>query len=122
MRKKIMVIDDDPVIVNYLVTLFQDNGYDTCTAADGVQAYEMLGQQKPDLITLDLEMPEEWGTRFFRRMSREEAFADIPVIVISGMASRHLALKKVVASMAKPFDPDKLMGIVQRTIGVGGEG
>lgn len=119
MRKKILVIDDDPVIVKYLRSLFEDNGYVTCTASDGLQAYDMLGQEKPDLITLDLEMPEEWGTRFFRRMSREPAFAEIPVIVISGMASRHLALKKVVASLPKPFDPDKLMGIVQRTIGFG---
>ena len=42
MAKKIMVIDDDPIIVKYLVTLFSDNGYETCSASDGIQALETV--------------------------------------------------------------------------------
>jgi CheY-like chemotaxis protein len=117
MAKKILVIDDDPLIVEYLVNIFRDNGYQTCTAADGTLAHEVLETERPDLITLDLEMPEEWGTRFFRRMSKDKTFSDIPVIVISGLAGRHLAIKRVVASLAKPFDPAELLSIVRRTIG-----
>ena len=51
MVKKILVVDDDPVIVKYLTTLFADNGYETCSASDGVKAFEMLKSEKPDLIT-----------------------------------------------------------------------
>ncbi len=60
MAKKIMVVDDDPVIVKYIVALLRDNGYGTCAAADGLEAYEMIKSEKPDLITLDLEMSDSF--------------------------------------------------------------
>lgn len=116
MAKKILIIDDDPVIVKYLTTLFEDNGYETCTASDGVKAYETAKKEKPDLITLDLEMPEEWGTRFYRKMTKDPEIKDTPVIVVSGMASRHLSIKKAVAYVSKPFDPEKLIGIVTKAM------
>lgn len=116
MAKKILVVDDDPIIVKYLTTLFADNGYDTCFASDGVEAFETLKAEKPDLITLDLQMPEEWGSKFYRRLAREADFKDTPVIIISGIAGQHAA-KKAVAYLSKPFDPDKLLGIVKKTIG-----
>jgi CheY-like chemotaxis protein len=116
MAKKIMVIDDDPIIVKYLVTLFADNGYETCSASDGVQALETIKTASPDLITLDLEMPQEWGSRFYRKLSKDEELKKIPVIVISGLAGQH-AVKDAVAFIKKPFDPDKLLGIVKKTIG-----
>ncbi|MBW2367802.1 MAG: response regulator [Deltaproteobacteria bacterium] len=116
MAKTILVVDDDPVVVKYLVSLFNDNGYDTQTASSGIAAMDVLKTVKPDLITLDLEMPEEWGSRFFRKKDKDPEFKDIPVIVISGMAGRH-AVKKAVAYMPKPFDPERLLGIVKKTIG-----
>jgi len=116
MAKKILIVDDDPITVKYIQALLEDNGYDTCTAANGVEAYEILRQEKPDLITLDLEMPEEWGSRFYRRLSKDAEFKDTPVIVISGMAGRH-AIKKAVAYLGKPFDQDKLLATVTKAIG-----
>lgn len=116
MAKKILVIDDDPITVKYLVSVFTDNGYETCTAADGVQAYEVVKKEKPDMITLDLEMPEEWGTKFYRKLRKEKEFKTLPVIIISGMASRHLSVKDAVAYLSKPFDVDKLLGIVRKTL------
>lgn len=116
MAKKILVIDDDPIIVKYLVTLLQDNGYDTCSAGGGVEAFEVLQQEKPDLITLDLDMPDEWGPRFYRRLSKHPELKATPVVVISGLAGRH-AIKNAVAFLNKPFDPDKLLGILKSTIG-----
>ncbi len=115
MAKKILVIDDDPVIVKYLVTLFSDNGYETSSASAGVEGFDVVRREKPDLITLDLQMSEEWGPRFYRRLSKSE-FKDIPVIVISGISGQH-AVRKAVAYVSKPFDPDKLLGIVRKTIG-----
>ena len=117
MVKKIMVVDDDPIIQKYLVSIFSDNGYETCKASNGVEAFEVLKKEKPDLITLDLEMPEEWGSRFFRKLSKTKEFKDIPVIIISGKASPHLAIKKAIACISKPFDQERLVGIVKNTIG-----
>jgi CheY-like chemotaxis protein len=114
MAKKILVIDDDPVIVKYLVTLFSDNGYEVVSATDGAEGFGLLEKEKPDLITLDLQMPDEWGPRFYRKLSKS-AFKDVPVIVVSGMAGEH-AIRKAAAYIGKPFDPDKLLGIVRKTI------
>ncbi len=115
MTKKILVIDDDPIIVKYLVNLFRDNGYETCAAADGKTAYDVAVEEKPDLITLDLDMPEQWGPRFYRRLSKNAALKDTPIIVISGIDGDH-AIRKAVAFFRKPFDADKLIGIIKKTI------
>lgn len=116
MPKKIMVIDDDPIIVSYLETLFQDNGYETCTASDGLQAMDVVQRERPDLITLDLEMPNEWGSRFYRKLSKDQELRKIPIIVITGLAGQH-AVRDAVAYIHKPFDRDKLLGIVKQAIG-----
>jgi CheY-like chemotaxis protein len=117
MAKTILIVDDDPVVQKYLTTLFGDNGYETVTAATGLEGEEIVKNMTPDLITLDLEMPEEWGTRFYRRMTKEDRLKEVPVIVISGLSGGGHAIKKAVAYISKPFDPDKLLGIVKRTIG-----
>ena len=116
MAKKILIVDDDAVVVKYLKTLLEDHGYDTCTAADSKEALAMVHKEKPDLITLDLEMPGEWGPRFYRKLRREKSLRDTPVVVISGIDGDH-AVRDAVAFLAKPFDPDKLLGIIKKTIG-----
>ncbi|MFH1103075.1 MAG: response regulator [Pseudomonadota bacterium] len=116
MPKKILVIDDDPVIVKYLVNLFEDNGYQTCSASSSMEGLDVVVEQKPDLITLDLQMPQEWGPRFYRKLRKNKKLKEIPVIVITGIDGDH-AIKDAVAYLSKPFDPDKLLGIVKRTIG-----
>lgn len=114
---KIMIIDDDPSIVTYLTDIFTDNGYQTCTAADGSRAMDVVQAERPDLITLDIEMPDEWGPKFYRRLSKVPEFKHIPVIVISGLAGNKYAVPKAVASLTKPFDPDELVGVVRSVLG-----
>ena len=117
MAKKILIVDDDPNIVTYLEDFFGDNGYETCSATDGSEALAVVKNEKPDLITLDLEMPEEWGPRFYRKLMKEEEFRKIPVIVISGLSGSKYAIQKAVASITKPFNRDELIRIVKDTIG-----
>ncbi len=117
MAKKILIIDDDPIVVKYLKNIFTDNGYETCTAATGIEARDVVQQEKPDLITLDLEMPEQWGPRFYRQLSKNKELKDIPVIVISGLPSSKYSLIKAVAHFGKPFEPDTLLDTVKNTIG-----
>ncbi len=115
--KMVMVVDDDPDIVDYLVTVLRERGYDTCSASDGDVAMEVLRDECPDLVTLDLEMPNEWGPRFYRKFSRIPEFRDLPVVVISGLPGIHLAIPKAVATVQKPFDPEEVLRIVEGAIG-----
>lgn len=116
MPKKILIIDDDPVIVQYLRAIFSDNGYATCSANSSMEGLDKVKAELPDLICLDLQMPGEWGPRFYRKLRKEKSVRDIPVIVISGIDGGH-AVKDAVAFVKKPFDPEKLIGIVKNTIG-----
>ncbi|MCG8615080.1 MAG: response regulator [Desulfobacterales bacterium] len=113
--KKIMIVDDDPAITRYLDVLFQDHGYRTCIADDGRTAMDLFKAESPDLITLDLEMPEEWGPRFFRKLSKIKGFST-PVIVISGLSGRQYSIPKADAFFAKPFDKDALLAEVKRIL------
>jgi CheY-like chemotaxis protein len=116
MAKKILIIDDDPIIVKYLQAVFSDNGYETCSAANSAEGLEVVQKEKPDLITLDLQMPNEWGPRFYRKLRKIKELKDTPVIVVTGIDGDH-AIKDAVAYVKKPFDPEKLVGIVKNTIG-----
>ena len=116
MARKILVVDDDPYVVKYIVGVLETHGYQTCSASDGPQALEVLKREKPDMVTLDLEMPQEWGPRFYRKMTQVKEFEDIPVVVISGLTGIHHAIRNAVASMQKPFDPEKLLEIIGKTL------
>ena len=116
MKKKILVVDDDPNVVNYLVTLFEDNDYEVFSAKDAKEGLEVAGKVLPDLITLDLEMPGEWGPRFYRKLTQTKELKNIPVIVISGISGNEYAIGKAVASITKPFDRDRLLESVNNTL------
>jgi CheY-like chemotaxis protein len=109
MAKKILIIDDDSVVVKYLKAVFSDNGYETCSL-------EVVRKEKPDLITLDIQMPDQWGPRFYRKLIQDKELKNIPVIVITGIDGNH-AIRNAVAFVKKPFDPEKVIGIVRNTIG-----
>ena len=117
MTKKIMILEDDPSIVEYLTALFHDNGYETCVANSGVDGLEMIKTQNPDLITLDFEMPESWGNIFYRKIQKNEKYRKIPIIVISGLDAEFPELENAVATLRKPFDREELLSIVQDTFG-----
>ena len=116
MPKKILIVDDDPAIVKYLKAVFSDNGYATCSASSSMEGLDVVRTEKPDLICLDLQLPGEWGPRFYRKLRKDKALRDTPVIVVSGIDGDH-AIKDAVAFVKKPFDPEKLIGIVKNTIG-----
>ncbi|MBU8850333.1 MAG: response regulator [Desulfobacterales bacterium] len=116
MKKKILVIDDDLNIRDYLVSLFNDNGYEAYIAGDVKEGIKEANKIKPDLITLDIEMPGEWGPRFYRQLSQDPKLKNIPVIVISGLSGHQYAVVKAVASLTKPFDREELLKIVKETL------
>ncbi|MFO8048781.1 MAG: response regulator [Desulfosudaceae bacterium] len=117
--KKILIVDDDPSVRDYLSSIFEDNGYQTVTSADVPGALAVAQEEVPDLITLDLELPGEWGPRFYRHLSQQPDLKNIPVVVISGLSGNKYAIGKAVASLTKPFDREELLDIVRENIGPG---
>ena len=116
MSKKILIVDDEDDVIIFLETLFKKEGFETVTAKDGVEALARLKEGVPDLITLDLQKPKDTGTDFYRNIRRDKTFSKIPVIVVSGMPGRHLAIPRPVAVFEKPIDRDELIQTVKETL------
>lgn len=114
--KKILIIDDDPSIVTFFQALFQENGYQTCTASDGEEALRVFRAEKPDLITLDIALPKAWGPLFHHRMV-QEGLTPPPIIVVSGMQAAKHAVPGARAVLTKPVGPEKLLACVRDILG-----
>jgi CheY-like chemotaxis protein len=84
---KILVIDDEPDIRTYLSVLFEENGHEVVTAADGTEGLAQAKAQKPDLITLDILMPEKSGIKLYRELRKSEELGTIPIVIITGVAT-----------------------------------
>lgn len=116
MSHKILIIDDEEDIRSYLTTLLEDHGYEVCVASDGYEGLDVARREKPALITLDLMMPNNSGTDFYRKLSRDKELNVTPIIVVSGVAGRELAVKRPVASFDKPIDPDEFLQEVENAL------
>ena len=81
--KRILIIDDEQDIRTYLSTLLGDQGYETIQAKDGVEAMQDVQKDPPDLITLDISMPEKSGIRFFREIKTDNRWKHIPIVVVT---------------------------------------
>lgn len=116
MSKKVLVVDDEADVRKFLTAVLNKHGYETLTAEDGTQALDVASRERPDLVILDLEMPHETGTDFYRKFSRSKDYRAAPIIVVSGLAGRDLALKKPVAVFDKPIDPDEFIAAVEKAL------
>lgn len=85
MPKKILVVDDEADVVRYFKTLLEDNGYQVITAQDGAEAMEKVRSERPDLVTLDITMPNESGVRAYRAIKESQEFKQIPVLIVTGV-------------------------------------
>ena len=92
--KKVLVIDDEPDMVTFLTTLLQDNGFATYSASDGKEGIEKVRQEKPNLILLDLVMPNQSGVKFFRHIKKDETLKNIPIIIVTGLTEFKTFIKK----------------------------
>ena len=85
-EKKIIVIDDEPDTVTFLTTLLEDNGYITVSSFDGQEGIEKTRSEQPDLILLDITMPEKSGVKFYREVREDPELNKIPVIIVTGIS------------------------------------
>jgi CheY-like chemotaxis protein len=116
MSRKILIVDDDPAVVDFLNEVFTDNGYATEKAYNGVEGLEKAKAFRPDLITLDIDMPEKAGVMFFIGLRKDEVLKDTPVIVVSGVGPRPPALSRNIPVLQKPVDPAALLALVEKTL------
>ncbi len=118
-KKKILVVDDEQDVLIYLTALFQDNGYEVITAKDGIEGFDLAKTEKPDLITLDITMPDQSGVRTYRYYKGNDELKEIPVIIITAIGdSMRSFLKKLSGFpepegfMNKPIDEKTLLKMV----------
>jgi CheY-like chemotaxis protein len=128
---KILVVDDEPDVRVYLSRLFRENGYAVDCASDGEEAAAAVARERPDLITLDLSMPNKSGVRFYREMKSDESLRGIPVVLVTGVTglggssedtARFYSTRRHVPPpegfVPKPVDQDEILAVVKRLIGV----
>ena len=120
-KKTVLVIDDEPDTVTYFSSLLEDNGYAVVTAQNGAEAIERVKDARPDLITLDITMPETSGVRCYRDLREHEAWRSIPVIMVTGVSgdfqtfiSSRKHLPPPDGYLSKPVDEAELLALVRK--------
>lgn len=126
--KTILVIDDEPKTTTYFTTLLADNGFSAHKANDANEGLRQLEACRPDLILLDLVMPEKTGINLFNKIKKDARYRDIPVVIVTGIQNEFvedhreffatLKLRKPSAYLEKPIDPDHLIRTVRQTLGM----
>lgn len=119
-RKRILIVDDEPDTLTYFSSLLQDNGYETETAENGEAALNKVQEARPDLITLDITMPETSGVRCYRELREREDWRSIPIIMITGISEdfrTFISTRKQVPPpdgyLSKPVDEEDLLKMIR---------
>jgi CheY-like chemotaxis protein len=127
--KKILVVDDEPDVVDYLEMVLHDHGFETRSARDGTEAMAIVREDRPDLVTLDISMPRASGTRFYKLVKSDPALAPIPVVIVTavtGFGGDPYGYDKFLRRMSlvpppegffpKPIDREELLAALDRLL------
>jgi len=120
-KKKILVIDDDPDIIETVNTILSAKGYDVISASSGKQGFELAQQAKPELILCDMMMEAiDSGMQTAEQIKRLNS--NIPVFLLSSIADMTAATTQIrelgfIGIIQKPVEPARLISIVQSIIG-----
>lgn len=120
-KKKILVVDDEADVRNFLSTALVEAGFEVMTAEDGNVALDKLKKQIPNLISLDLVMPHKSGAKLYHELSKHKEWSKIPIIIVTGHARDELGradLKELTMSgpgiyLEKPVKPDNYIAAVK---------
>jgi CheY-like chemotaxis protein len=125
--KKILVVDDDPVIVKALSIKLLASGYDVVSAPDGAQAVNAVRTQKPDAILLDINFPPDFGSvawdgfRIMEWLKRMDEARKIPIFIItSGTPEKYVTRARELGAVAffqKPVVHEQLVDALRRHLG-----
>jgi CheY-like chemotaxis protein len=115
--KKILIVDDEPAIRELLAAVLRDEGYSVIAVGTGTQALELLPRERPDLLMLDLMMPDIDGREVHRRMRELPELDDTRVILVSAAIQPDLSHVQGTLFVSKPFEVDALLETVHRILG-----
>jgi two-component system, OmpR family, response regulator VicR len=120
-KLKILCIEDEPQMIDLFRLILETHGYEVVGAEGGQQGLEAMRAEKPDLILLDLMMPDMDGGDVYQRMKQEAELSDIPVVIVTAKAApidkvlwMHVA--KVDDYVTKPFGPSELVASIERVL------
>jgi CheY-like chemotaxis protein len=125
MSKKILVVDDEPDFVRIILAKLKSNGYEAASATNGREAIREAQLQSPDLIVMDVVMPDMHGTDAVRLLQADVKTANIPIIFISGAMvnlpenedTRQATISgKNYTALAKPFNAEKLISEIKKLL------
>jgi two-component system alkaline phosphatase synthesis response regulator PhoP len=121
-KKLVLVVDDDPDLVDSVSRKLEASNFRTSKAYDGVEAWTKIKQERPDLVLLDVMMPEKNGYQLCDELKKDPQYKDITVVLLTAVADRvadtnytHQGGMTTLADdyIAKPIDLDKLLEIVK---------
>ncbi|MDQ4065637.1 MAG: response regulator [Actinomycetota bacterium] len=118
--KRILIADDDPVILRLIQVNLELEGYEVLTANNGEEAVTKAMADHPDLVILDIMMPRLDGYQTCERLKESEDTRDIPIVFLSAKAQQTDIDKGrsygVEDYLTKPFDPSELLEVVERLV------
>jgi two-component system response regulator VicR len=120
-KKRVVCIEDEPEMIDLVKLILGRKGFDLTGAMGGREGLEAVRRIKPDLVLLDLMMPDMDGWEVYQQMKADEELADIPVIVVTAKAQSidkvlGLHIAKVDDYVTKPFGPQELLQSVERVL------
>ena len=115
------MVDDEPDMLEFICVVLEDNGATVIQAKNGLEALATARKEKPDLLTLDIEMPEMDGGQVFEKMREDPDLASIPVCIISGKPElRRLIYQRTVPPpegfLDKPVDEKTLLMNIRKIL------
>ncbi len=121
MPKRILIVDDEPDLLEMVQINLEMEGYECIVAYDGFRALDRARKEKPDLIILDVMLPGLNGYKVCRLLKFDEKYKKIPIIMLTAEAQRADRLLGEATGadyyMTKPFDADKLLAKVKELLG-----
>jgi DNA-binding response OmpR family regulator len=120
-KKRILCIEDEAEMIDLTRLVLEREGFEVLGAVGGSQGLEIVKREKPDLVLLDLMMPDIDGWEVYRQMKADEESAQIPVIVVTAKAQSidkvlGLQVAKVDDYITKPFGPKELLESIRRIL------
>lgn len=128
-KQLILIVDDDPDILDNIVTVLETQPYRLATARDGKKCMEMIAEKIPDLLILDLLMPRMDGWGVIREMRSDPRYMGVPIMVLTTViedaSRRRYELETGIAMdiqayIQKPVSPSELIRRVEKLLGLSG--
>jgi DNA-binding response OmpR family regulator len=120
-RRLVLVADDEDDILRLVTTVIERSGYEVVSVRDGAQALAAVRARRPDLVVLDISMPEVDGLEVLRRLRADAETSELPVLLLSAQAQEADVRRGFVtgasAYVKKPFSPRELAERVDELLG-----